>query len=255
MLFLNRLMVQQHMKLVADWWTAVIGMIIEQGTAIAFLGVIFYRIDLIKGWSLHDMVFLLGLFVLSKPVYRVFFQGVADISDFVLEGTLDQFLTRPRNPVILILTSSTNPVAIGDLILGFILLSYGAMHMEVVWSVWRIAYVAALVVCGSMVYVGTLLVKGAACIFVIRIEAMNTLLQQFQEYAKFPFKIYHPLIRVMLATLLPYGLACSIPAAVFLGKDRMPWVGWMAPLFCLVYLALTWALFQWSLRYYRSTGS
>lgn len=98
------------MNLVADWWLAVVGMIAEQATAIAFLGVIFYRIDTIQGWTLHEMIFLLGLFVLSKPVYRIFFQGASDVSGMVLEGSLDQILTRPINPLILILSSRTNPV-------------------------------------------------------------------------------------------------------------------------------------------------
>ena len=96
--FLNRLMVKQHLNLVFDWWMSILGMVIEQGTALAFLGVIFYRIDAIKGWSLHEMVFLLGLFVLSKPVYRIFFQGVNDISNLILNGLLDQILVR-RQPV------------------------------------------------------------------------------------------------------------------------------------------------------------
>jgi len=248
-------MVKQHMNLVADWWLAVAGMIIEQGAAIAFIGVIFYRIDAIQGWNLHEMIFLLGLFVLSKPIYRIFFQGVADISGMVLGGSLDQILIRPRNPLILILTNRTNPVAVGDLLLGVILLLYAIPHIEIEWSLWRVLYLLALVVCGSLIYVGALLMKGAICIFVVRFEAMNTLLQKFQEYAKYPISIYHPFIKVMLITLLPYGLASSVPAAIFLGKDGVAWFAWLAPLFCVGYMMLMCALFQWSLRFYRSSGS
>lgn len=243
------------MNLVADWWLAVAGMIIEQGTAIAFLGVIFYRIDAIQGWNLHEMIFLLGLFVISKPIYRIFFQGAADVSRMVLDGGLDQVLIRPRNPLILILTSRTNPVAVGDLLLGVILLLYAVPHIEVEWSLWRVFYLLTLVVCGSLIYVGALLLKGAICIFVVKIEAMNALLQQFQQYAKFPISIYHPFIKATLITLLPYGLASSVPAAIFLGKDGVAWFAWMAPLLCVVYVMLSGALFQWSLRFYKSCGS
>ncbi len=253
--FLNRLMIKQHLNLVADWWIAVAGMIIEQGTAIAFLGVIFYQVDVIQGWNLHEMVFLLGLFVLSKPIYRIFFQGAADVSRMVLEGSLDQILIRPRNPLVLILTSRTNPVAVGDLLLGLILLFYALPHLGVKWSLWRIVYLVALVMGGSMVYVGALLLKGAICIFVVKLEAMNALLQQFQQYAKYPVSIYHPFIKATLITLLPYGLASSVPAAIFLGKDGVAWFAWLAPLFCLGYAMLMGVLFQWSLRFYRSCGS
>lgn len=253
--FLNRLVVRQHLRLVADWWTAVVGMIIEQGTAIAFLGVIFYRIEAIQGWSLREMIFLLGLFVLSKPVYRVFFQGAAYVSEMVLSGNLDQFLVRPRNPLVLIVTSATNPVATGDLVLGAVLVSYGAAGVDIEWSVWRVLFLLSLVVFGSMVYVGALLLKGAVCVLAVRVEALNTLLQQFQQYAKYPISIYHPLVKVGLVTLLPYGLAASVPAAVFLGKGGVAWYAWLAPLFCLIYVLLAGAVLQWSLRFYKSTGS
>jgi ABC-2 type transport system permease protein len=255
MFFLNRLVVKQHLRLVFDWWLAVAGMVVEQGTAIAFLGIIFYQIDAMKGWSLYEMVFLLGLFVLSKPVYRVFFQGAADISNMVLNGTLDQILVRPRNALTLILTSSTNPVAAGDLLLGSVLLCYGAVHIEIDWSILRVLYILSVVACGSLVYVGTLVFKGVICVFLIRIEALNALLQQFQEYAKFPVSIYHPFIKTMLISFLPYGLASSVPAAIFLGKGGIAWIAWLAPLCCVVYVILSGLIFNWSLRFYKSSGS
>lgn len=253
--FLNRTAIKQHTRLVSDWWVAVAGMVIEHGIAIAFLGVIFYRIDAINGWNLSEMVFLLGLFILSKPVYRVFFQGAALVSTMVLEGTLDQILVRPRSPLVLLVTSETNPVAMGDLVLGVILVTIGAGGTEVEWSAWRVGYLLSLVVCGSMVYVGTLLLKGAVCIFVVKIEAANALLQQFEQYAKYPISIYHPFVKIALVTLLPYGLAASVPAAVFLGKEGVAWFAWMAPLFCLGYAAVAAAVFQWCLRFYKSCGS
>lgn len=255
LLFLNRLMFKQHVRLIADWWTVVVGVVIEQGTAIAFLGIIFYRIDAIKGWSLYEMIFLLGIFVLSKPVYRIFFQGALDVSYMIMEGTLDQFLIRPRNPLLLILTSRTNPVAFGDMVLGLVLLLSGISNITMEWSAVRIIYLAAVTVCGSMVYVGTLLLKGAVCIFVIKLEALHALYQQFQQYAKYPISIYHPVIKTTLVTLLPYGLASSVPAAVFLGKGEVAWIAWMAPLACVLYALLAGAVFQWSLRFYKSTGS
>lgn|GEM_PF-1771816 len=252
---LNRLMIKQHLKLVGDWWAAVAGMVIQQCTAIAFLGVIFYRIEAIRGWSLYEMVFLLGLFVLSKPVYRIFFQGASDVSRLVLTGELDQFLIRPRNTLILILTCRSNPVAAGDIFLGLVFLVYGAHHLEINLSLWKVLYLAGLVAAASLIYVGTLLLKGALCVFVVKIDAMNALLQQFQEYSKYPISIYHPLIKTMLVTLLPYGLASSVPAAVLLGKDGMPWIAWLAPLFCLSYALIMGIFLLWSLRFYRSSGS
>jgi ABC-2 type transport system permease protein len=243
------------MNLVMDWWTAVAGMIIEQGTAIAFLGIIFYRINKIKGWDLYEMIFLLSLFVLSRPIYRIFFQGAHQISKMVLDGTLDQILIRPRNPLTIILTCSTNPVASGDFLLGTIFLLYSIPHLSITWNLWRVFYMAVIVISGSLVYAGTFLLKGIFCIFVVKLDAMNTLLQQFREYAKYPINIYHPIIKIMLISLLPYGLVSSVPAAIFLGKDGIHWIAWMAPVLCLFYLLLTGSLFHWSLRFYKSSGS
>jgi ABC-2 type transport system permease protein len=255
LLYLNRLMVKQHLSLVFDWWMSIVGMVFEQGTALAFLGVIFYRIDAIKGWSLHEMIFLLGLFVLSKPVYRIFLQGVIGVSDMILNGRLDQILIRPRNPIVLILTSQTNPVAVGDIALGTALVIYAGGRIEMSWTLWRVAYMIGIAVCGSFVYVGTLLLKGALCVFVVRLEAMNALLQQFQQYAKYPVGIYHPIIKVMLVSILPYGLASSIPAAVLLHKGGVPWIGWLAPPGALCYMLVMAAALQWCLRFYKSSGS
>ena len=123
------------------------------------------------------------------------------------------------------------------------------------WTVWRVAYILGLAVCGSFVYVGTFLLKGALCIFFIRLEAMNALLQQFQQYAKYPVSIYHPIIKAMLVTILPYGLASSIPAVVLLGTEGAHWIGWFAPLFAVFYMLVMAAVLQCCMRFYKSSGS
>jgi ABC-2 type transport system permease protein len=255
MLYLNRLVLKQHLRLVGDWWTAVVGMIIEQATALAFLGIIFYRIEVIHGWSLHDMIFLLGLFVLSKPVYRIFFEGSSHVSTLVLEGDLDQYLVRPTSPLVLVATSMTNPVAAGDLLLGTVLVALAIPHIGVEWTLLRVVYLLSVVICGSMVYVGTQLLKGVVSVFLIRIDAINALLQEVQQYAKFPLSIYHPIVRVALISVLPYALATSVPAAAFLGKGEITSLAWFAPLACLGYALFAGLIFQWSLRFYKSTGS
>jgi ABC-2 type transport system permease protein len=254
-LYLNVVMLRQQMRLVADWWLAVSGMIVEQATAIAFIGIIFYRIETFNGWELPEMVFLLGLFVLSKPLYRLLFQGVIDIPGMIVSGSMDHVVTKPVNPLILILSGRTNPVAAGDVVIGVIYLVYSTGRLNVDWHPLRILYIGLVLVGGSLVYVGTLLIKGAFCIFVFKFDAFHTLLQQFQQYAKYPITIYHPVIRIVLVTALPYALASSVPAAAFLSKGGIAWIAWFAPLFCVLYFAMSSGLFLWCLRYYRSTGS
>ena len=70
---------------------------------------------------------VLSLWALSTISYGInyfFFGGVSNINRFLIDGDLDMYLTKPKNPLIAVLTSKCRFSACGDLIFGIIIAVY-----------------------------------------------------------------------------------------------------------------------------------
>ncbi len=93
--------------------------LLELGTSLAGLAVIFSFTDSLGGWSVDEMLALVGVYFLIGGVISLFIQpGMSALIDSVRDGTLDFMLTKPEDSQLLVSIQRVAIFSVIDLLLG-----------------------------------------------------------------------------------------------------------------------------------------
>ncbi|MBM3201546.1 MAG: hypothetical protein FJZ56_03965, partial [Chlamydiae bacterium] len=98
---------------------------------IALWWIFFDRFKEIGNWKMADMIALNAIGLGAYGLMRVFFGGVINLSKTILNGSLDIFLTQPKNVLLHILMSTSYPKGFGHLLSAFILIVIGDLYSHV----------------------------------------------------------------------------------------------------------------------------
>lgn len=93
-------------------------MMIQNMMFFAFWLILFRSVDDLHGWTLADVTHMFGLTASTVGLALFFCNGVRTIAIRIQDGSLDAFIARPRNPLPLVLTSSSSPASLGDVLYG-----------------------------------------------------------------------------------------------------------------------------------------
>lgn len=80
--------------------------------------VLFGVVDDLKGWQLTDVARMYGIASSAIGLSLFFFGGVRTIAMRVQDGSMDDFITRPRHPLPAVLMSSSSFASLGDVFYG-----------------------------------------------------------------------------------------------------------------------------------------
>lgn len=59
------------------------------------VAIVLYKFGAIQGWSMHEIGYLFAVMTLSKTLYRTLADEVHHLERYLVNGELDQLLTRP----------------------------------------------------------------------------------------------------------------------------------------------------------------
>lgn len=101
------------------------------------VALVLHKFGAIKGWSLHEIGYLFAIMTLSKTLYRTFGNEVHHLEKYLVNGELDQLLTRPM-PVLLALLPQNFRIMAGEVLQGGFILCWslaGMMHSgQIGWT-------------------------------------------------------------------------------------------------------------------------
>ncbi len=162
----------------------------------------------IEGMTMNDILYLWSLPVISFGIGFFFFGGIGKLGQYILEGTLDTYLTQPKNVLINVMVSGMDFNAFGDLLYGCIV---GLFAVE--FDLYQYLLLLLLGAIGSIFYICT---EAIIRLLTIKIGStdniehiyMNTLLIKFSTY---PEAIYGNFVKGMIYTVVPSAYIAFIP--------------------------------------------
>lgn len=109
---------QSSMELKASFWTAFLGMAINN-ISFVIIWMSFGKIagDM-GGWKSIDYLLAFGISTFSFGIVFGFLAGMRSLPEFVKYGEIDKFLLSPKNLITRISISKFEPSALGDLLFG-----------------------------------------------------------------------------------------------------------------------------------------
>ena len=125
--------IKQIMEYKVDFVVGVLGVFLTQGLNLLFLNVIFQHIPSLEGWTFQEIAFIYGFSLIPKGLDHLFFDNLWALGQrLVRKGEFDKYLTRPINPLFHILVETFQIDALGELLVGGILLATTAT--SIAWT-------------------------------------------------------------------------------------------------------------------------
>ncbi len=199
----------------------VVGMMINN-IALALVWIFFFEaFGKIQGWTSMEYIAMLGMSALAFGISFTFMNGSSVLSEYVYNGTLDQFLLCPRPLYLRILTSRIGVSAIGDIFFGLILLA--------IYGVWAQASLLTMTMLLSLTLPAALLMSNVSLatslvsFFIPDAHSIaHNLFEVFLSPSLYPGGLFQGALRFVFVFIIPSLLVGGLPAEAAIANN-----GWL----------------------------
>jgi ABC-2 type transport system permease protein len=210
---------QFEMEYRGNFFLSILEMFLVIGTSIAAVLVMFEHTTTMNGWTLPQMIVLLGVYYLIQGgVSLVFSPSFERVMEHVRVGTLDFHLLKPVNTQFLVSARHFKVVRAADLVLGLIVVIVGLLQVGEQIGLGQALLFSASIVFGWMLVYALILGLVTLAFWFVRVENLLAIFWAFTEAGRFPVDVYPLWLRVSLSTIVPIGIAVTAPANVIAGR-------------------------------------
>jgi len=200
----------------------VLRLLVVIGTSVGAALVLFQYTDAMNGWTLPMMVVLLGVYYMVQGLEDlVFLPSVTKLMEHVRLGTLDYILLKPVNSQFYVSVRHLEPTQLASVVVGAGVVVAGAARMEPAATFVDAILFALVLLCGLALVYALLIALGTLSFWFVRMENLLVIFQSFIEAGRFPVDIYPGWLRLALSTVVPIGIAVTVPAQAIAGRTDL----------------------------------
>jgi len=193
--------------------------LLELGTALAGLAVIFSYTSSLGGWSPNEMLALVGVYFLVGGIISLVIQpGMSALIDSVRDGTLDFTLTKPEDAQLLVSIQRVAIWSLLDLLMGLAVLLAALVRLGQAIGGWQAAAFIGMLLAGAVIVYSFWLILASLSFWFVRVENLLTIFQSMYQAGRWPVSLYPGWLRFGLTFIVPVALAVSVPAEALTGR-------------------------------------
>lgn len=234
---------------------------LREATSILIIFLTFKKFNFLNGWSSDEMIFLYSFLFITYGVLIIFFTGLRDLDTYIISGSFDRYLLRPRGILFQIITSNSDWfAAIGHGVLGILLVVLSSRQVHIVWNLKTIVYYLATIVGGVLIQGAVFLFFASCTIYVIQADnARNIVYHNLRRFAGYPLSIYTKTIQILLVYVVPFAFVNYFPAEHMLNKVES--IGcpsgyrYMTFFIGIIMYVIIYMFWRHSIKHYVSTGN
>jgi ABC-2 type transport system permease protein len=202
-----------------NFFLGILEMVLVIGTSIGAVLVLFTQTASLNGWSLPQMIALTGVYYLVQGgVNVVFAPSFEKLMEHVRLGTLDFTLLKPANTQFLVSTRHFRVVRLVDLLFGASVVIVGLVMLGSVVTPWSVVTFLITLACGVACVYALLLSLVTLAFWFVRVDNILAIFWAFTDAGRFPIDLYPGWLRLTLATIVPIGIAVTVPAEAISGR-------------------------------------
>jgi len=187
-------------------------------TSVAAVLILFTYTQTMNGWTLPAMLVLLGVFYIVQGIGELAFQpSFQQFMEQVRLGTLDFVLLKPVDAQFFVSVRRIKFTAVAEIGLGVAIVIAGFLRLGPLDPASAFLFVATLA-CGIVLVYVLLLVLGTLAFWFVRVENLLVVYEAFTDAARFPIDIYPFWLRFAMSSLVPIGVAVTVPAQAVSGR-------------------------------------
>lgn len=238
----------------ADFLIGMGAALLQHSVTLATLWLIFAKVPVLGGWNASQAAVLYALFSLAMGLVNLAGSGLRELPWMVDQGELDSLLIQPVNPFAQLLPRF-NPMSLGDLATGAVVLVLSAGPAGIHWSPVTVLFCLLAIFCGAAVLLG-ILIAVYSLSFWVHQPGLSGGVEQMTQLAQYPANIYPRWIQVLITWVFPVTFASFYPAAVLTQAQAMPLpMGLLAVPIAAAALGLGAWLWHLGLSKYEGTGA
>jgi len=223
---------------------------------LAVLSTLFSKVDSLKGWSFHQVLFIYGFSLVPLGIFNLTSVNLYRFSDrFIIQGKFDRVLLRPVSTLGQVLCESFNVSGLNEIIMGLVVMTYSALKLQTQWELTDVLAVMILGPAASLVYSGVFL--GITSVSFWHEDRMGLAPPVYNmiRFARYPITIFGAPVRFFLTFILPFAWVAFYPATWFLGSPQFSRFAMFTPLVGIIVFGGAVLIWRAGARNYSSTGS
>jgi len=188
-------------------------------TSYAAVLILFNHTGAINGWTLAQMTVLLGVYYIIQGAQAVVFEmSFERFMEHVRMGTLDFILIKPVDSQFMVSTRHIQIAQLAQALLGFVILGTGVMQVGSGVGLLDAGEFALTLVCGRVLVYSLVLGLSTLSFWFVRVENLLAIFWSFIDAGRFPVDVYPGWLRITLSTVVPIGIAVTVPAQAVAGR-------------------------------------
>lgn len=204
----------------ADFFIGLIGFFLTQISGVAFLYLVFKQIPRLQGWSFEQLIFIYGFAQIPRGIDHLFTDNIWLVAwRLIVTGQFDRYLLRPMNVFLQVIFEKLQPDAIGELLVGAILVVRGfSKGILVIDGIHAIMFVVSIFA-GAVIYTAIKLLFASFAFWIKRSGPVLQTAYDLANFAKYPTEIYSKGVKFIITFIIPFGFVAYIPASYFLKEN------------------------------------
>jgi ABC-2 type transport system permease protein len=229
--------------------------LLELGSALAGLAVIFSHTGTLGGWRPYEVLALVGVYILVGGLIRFIIQpGMEELITSVRQGTLDFVLIKPEDAQLLVSVQKMRIWELLDVALGAGVLFTALSRMGASVGSSQAGAFALMLLAGGVIVYSFWLILATLSFWLVRVENILTIFQSMYEAGRWPITLYPQWLKYILTFLVPVAFAVTVPAEALTGRLTGGTM-LLAALSAGVLLVLSRAFWRAGLRAYTGTSA
>ncbi|MDE3113136.1 MAG: ABC-2 family transporter protein [Chloroflexota bacterium] len=198
-------------------------MLIVVVTSVGAVLILYAYTQAMNGWTLEQMIVLLGVYYIVQGVEELVLQPSFErFMEHVREGTLDFILLKPISSQFMVSFRHFQTVQTLQVLVGVAITVYGVARLAAVVTPATALAFAVTLVCGFVLIYALLLVLSTFAFWFVRVDNLLAIFWAFIDAGRFPIDIYPGWLRVTMSTVVPVGIAVTVPAKAIVGLVDAP---------------------------------
>ena len=236
-----------------QFWVVILSSLLDILVGMLTIKVVFMYTTQLAGWSKEEVWCLYGFWYLSFAFYHTFMNGVQEISNHLIYGTLDNILVRPL-PTLFYLTSlKISPYGITGIACGMLIMVMGFVGAGVQWTLLKsILFFVFLASANLINYSIQLFLVSFSFVFGPT-RNISWVFWHLVNLGRFPLDMFSPRVQrlLMISTIAFVSL---FPVSYLLDKPGAS-LGLLTPIIATICFGTAMIVWRKGLEGYQSTGT
>ncbi len=237
-----------------DCIVGILSQFVVQLVSLIFIFIVFSHTKNIAGWNFYQILLLYGVTRIPIGIAGYCFDGLYDIGPkYIRNGDFDKILLRPVHPLISIIGSSREFVAIADLFIGIGISVFMLVKLSIPITVFLILKILFFSLVGAFIIGAINTIFSISSFWTYRSNEVIWSFYRMYTFTEYPITIYNKFIRILITVILPFAFVAYYPTMAYLGFNM--YMIYLSPIVAVLLWLIAIKLWNLALNKYRSTGT